>query len=199
MTNEGVPVESMLTRLDWDHSKLERVVAFTQRVAEWNGNRRGQHEIECISDDLDHIYTHGVMKRASDRHNYGTCFYRGKYAFIHINPDAGSTHHRRVDTLAHELAHAVTQGAHGFTWRRMYAMLHRPTRSLFWPIAEGCDPWVDTYDTVRRAISRYGTGYRARHNNDWDGDYDIGTKWVEETDRHLKAAQRCWVQLGDTL
>lgn len=217
MTNRPFHTRVEVSSLGWDEALVRRAVDLTYDVVGWNGNRRGVRDtVACVTDDLDVVYTYAVKRDRNDRTNYGTCFYTSWWdatrvpshvtaAIIHVSPTRQNVSNA-VTTLSHELAHAVTQGAHGYTWRRMFTLL----TPLVWKVFDHpCGPasgrlWLDLRDTVQSTVTRYASrthGGYVGGGSDWydDGDAEFLSrmdKLEREIDKHVRASRRCFDRFG---
>lgn len=153
-------------------------------VARWNRNRTWTRTLACVTDDRDVAYEHLSARHRADADRdpstwlaYGTAWGNAHGWVIWIKPDDAT---RYVDTLAHELAHVATRGAHGFTWRRMHVM----TGGLIVRIAVPGWYHAPTDIIARRVVSQY----RGRR---------VASSAVDEIFGHVRAAERCRVKFAD--
>jgi hypothetical protein len=211
----GGPVTRVeLGQIGWTDVDINRALEVAYRVVRLNGNRRGVRDrVVCVTDSLDVVHTYSVRKHKNDTTNLGCCYYTTWWdpeacvsvtaAIIYVNPvrDHGDGH---VFTLTHEVAHALTQGSHGYTWRRMYALLlplfcdifdHSYVRS-----ASG-RMWVDLEASVHSVVSRYGVRYESSYarGNEYGNFISRREKIDDEVSKHVAASQRVWKQIGETL
>jgi hypothetical protein len=193
-----------LTLIGWSDAEINRAVETAYNVARLNGNRRGVRDrITCVTDSLDVVHTYDVKRHKNDATNLGCCYYTKWWepetrsmvtaAIIYVNPkrDHGDG---QLFTFTHEVAHALTQGAHGYTWRRMYTLL----LPLFWRIFDHPSGpasgrmWLDLEQSCHNTVARYGVRYahgyvRAGVDEDWLSRFD---KIDREVRQHVAAARR---------
>jgi len=169
-------MEIQFHTLTLDHELLARAVEFTRQVALLNRNRDrlgDQHvPVSFITDSLNDVY----MFRPNITHEpagyadkfVGTCWQGDRYhgaTVIWINPfNAWGTirpHKHLVETLSHELAHAFTRGKHGFTFRRMYALISPHVYAAF----EVEHEWYYIFDIIERYTHKGSSGI--------DQEYDL--------------------------
>lgn len=177
---------------------MERAVQLTHNVAEWNKNRTFNRRITCITDDADVIKKH--VSQPTEAHlnkneklltsSYGiTWMTRGNTAAVWFKPGDGMFN--AVETIAHELAHVVTAGSHGYTWRRMVSLLTplivtmmHPTRFID-RVAD--DEFI--LNIIRHNVRIYRKqSVHAEHFISLD---DEVRKMKKEADVHFKATKRC--------
>ena len=164
-------MEIQFHTLTLDHELVARAAEFTRQVALLNRNRDrlgDQHvPVSLVTDRLDDVYE---FRPNVDREPpgygdkfVGTCWQGDKYqglTAIWLNPFTPKMslrpHHHVVETLSHELAHAFTRGRHGFTFRRMYALISPHVYEAF-----GADfDWWFIHDIISRysykgSVGRY--------------------------------------------
>lgn len=176
----------------YDANKVTQFTEVARNIAAWNRNRRGVRHIAAITNNLEQARELGAGVKPRHAENWGMCYYRRSWAVtearyleeavIWINPTIrakGET----TKTIAHEVAHALTQGAHGYTWRRMNALLLPFAETLL-------DGFITSalYDDIRRTVGRYGVRYE--HTSEtW---YDANDKKDEEASKHYEAQNRTW-------
>jgi hypothetical protein len=200
----------VINRYAWTEAQVTGFIDLTYRVAAHNRNRRDVcQRVDCVTDDLDVAYEYPVKKTKTDATNYGTCFYvieersaTGKstrYAVIHLMSGRGEGN--ALTTLTHEVAHALTQGSHGYTWRRMFALL----LPLAWKTfdhpagpASG-EMWLNVRDMMFNAVERYAVRYAGGYvGSSYDAEYATRVdKIIAETDKHIAAAQRYFKIFGE--
>lgn len=197
-------MEIQLAVVGLDHELLARAAEFTRQVALLNRNTNSlgdQHlPVGLITDDLENIYAFRKVKREALDYPVkfvGTCWTGNRHlgaTMIWINPFTawGSlrSHSMIVETLSHELAHAFTRGQHGFTFRRMYALISPHVYAAF-----GVEyKWYLVHDMV----ARYGRQYDShRPNADIYTDAWVtpNERWNEEYDQHKRASLRMMSRL----
>lgn len=191
--------------LTLDHDLLTRAAEFSRQVALLNRNRNylgEQHRpVALITDSLDDIYTSrpDITVESDDyiRRFVGTCWTGTKThgPVIWLNPFTawGSlrSHSELVETVSHEFAHAFTRGKHGFTFRRMYALISPHIYAAF----DVDHKWVNVLDIVEkygRAVETYRTGVAASAEARW---VDPHYRWAEEYGMHKQASLRMMTRL----
>lgn len=197
-----------LTQYAWTEAQVIEFIDVAFRVAAHNRNRRGVcQRVACVTDDINVAYEYPVKKSKTDSTNYGTCFYCShwnpaagelvRYAVIHLMKNRGDA---AVTTLTHEVAHALTQGAHGYTWRRMFALLLPLAWKIFeYPLDSSDHMWMRIRNAVFNAVKRYGV----RYEDGWSSsDYDAAyvsrvDKLNAETEKHVNAARRYFKIFGE--
>jgi hypothetical protein len=199
------------TRPPWTDDQTYTFLDVAHRVLERNRNRRGVSIIKCITDDLDTVYEYPVKKGKTDTTNLGTCFYFTYWkpetreyvrsAVIHLDTQRTGV----ATTFAHEVAHSMTTGTHGYTWRRMFALL----LPLAWKhLRPGVDAvssgrlWADVTYQLCTDVRRYGRRYESGWVNDSSGDegeeYLHRSEKIErEVESHLAASKRFFKIFGE--
>ena len=116
----------------------------------------------------------------------GTCWvpYDRQAALIWISPtNHGTDREGLVDTFIHELTHAYTRTSHGWTWRRMFALLQPHLTVLFevetrdWKIGQTIKRYQRKHATERITAGYYET-------------YDRWDRKDEEKAKHALAVAR---------
>lgn len=188
---------------------IDRFIKIAYDVAAWNGNRKDVSEhIAAVSNDYSMLVNSYALKPLSTRQLksfYGCCFYSHywepntratvKYAIIYIRP--GRPRLETIETLAHEVAHAISAGAHGYTWRRMYAMLLQIAAMIF-----NVQDQMRVADSIFMTVKRYAV----RTHGSWtDNSYadevfiDRMMKIETEVNKHIAASKRCARAFGSQL
>lgn len=197
------------TELTWPTERVTGFIDLAYRVAAKNRNKRGvADEITCVTDDLDVVYGYPVKHGKTDSTNLGTTFYftywhpetrtHRKAAVIHLDPKRTWV----VTTFAHEVAHALTAGTHGYTWRRMNALLLPLAWKTFRPeLVVSGHLWVDVHCQVTTDVQRYGrryeSGWVAAGNVDASEEYLHRVEKIErEVAAHVAAAKRYFKMFG---
>lgn len=203
-----------LTQLDWRPERVQALIDVAFDVARWNGNKRGvRDEVYALTDSLDVVRSYPVKSHKNDETNWGCCYYFSYWdgvehrtvgsSVIYVNPNAPE----KIETLAHEIAHALTAGVHGFTWRKMYAMLLPLTYDaveLSLPGYVGDDPWrhaipYRVFNAVRRYGVRYESGVVGQSNASY-GTYAFRAEKIDtEVRRHMRSARRCYDVFAERL
>lgn len=164
----------------------------TYRIVEDNGNRRGVHKIDVVTHDLDHARQHSARVRDIDGVKnigmwYPISYYkngqrvRGSVVWLKRDRDFNEM----ITTLAHEFAHGSSQGSHGYTWRRMNALILPFASKLF-------GAGINTEEAVWKTVDRYATRYA---HTSWDF-YESHSKKEAETHKHMKASNACWAKFS---
>lgn len=182
-----------LHELDLDTELITRAAEFTRRVALLNRNRdrlgREHVPVGLVTDRLDDVYAFrsNVKREKPDyaRRFVGTCWQGStsvsEPTVIWLN-HLDVTMPRRsldvVETFVHELAHAFTRGKHGWTFRRMYALV---APHIFTAFGEVYD-----FDRVRTLVIRYG---RQGDTYRPSADYAYG-EWVSSWDRRDEECEK---------
>ena len=195
-----------LNSLTWHEDDVHELISYARRIVEANGNRRGVCKISCVTDSQDVVKTYGVKLHRDDASLLGCCYYHSYWdgntrttvraAVIRVAPHAPHTDARdHVRTLAHEIAHALTTGSHGYTWRRMYALILPFAGKIF-------DFEYDMWDEILKTINRYGVRYESswvgsQAESDEDGAWLSRMKKIEiETAKHITASLKMFKKLG---
>lgn len=196
-----------LARIGWDETHIREAIALAQRVAKWNGNRKGVAEvIDVVTDSLDVVYQYPIKRHPQDHANLGCTYYHScwhpetrtmkRHAVIYVAPDKHASDFDRVRTFVHEVAHTLTQGSHGFTFRRMYSMLMAVLPRIFSFDA------VDIHREALNVVQRYGVRYQSTYslgtyaNADEDQWLSRMDKIDAEAEKHFKAALRAISEFG---
>lgn len=190
------------TRVEFRQVSLEpdlvrRAAAFAAAVALLNRNRNYCGQIHApvtlVTDDLTLVTAARTVDLFANQSSLlGTCWagsekHGGTLIWLnHVHPVMNVTRGTRglVETLVHELAHAYTQGKHGWTFRRMYALLQPHICELF-----------DVYrraDDVREVIYKYQREHLTERDTESDG-YRLINRYDradEEFTRHMVACRR---------
>jgi len=154
-----------------NHGFIAHAAELTRQIALLNRNhdRFGDQHVPVglITDDLHEVYSfRSTITPQANPTDYadrfvGTCWTGDRYhgtTAIWLNPYTafGARRSRRllVETFSHELAHAFTRGGHGFTFRRMYALVSPHVYATFGERHE----WDDVSDIVHRYSIKNRTG-----------------------------------------
>jgi hypothetical protein len=192
-------VEIQLHTLTLDHELLARAAEFARQVARLNRNtnRLGDPHVPVglITDDLEDVYAFRKVDREPPNYPVkfvGTCWTGDRHlgaTMIWINPFAAGgsprTHSMLVETLSHELAHAFTRGKHGFTFRRMYALLSPHVYEAFGVTHH----WYHVYDMITRYGRSHDT-YRVNAESLADAWVTRDQRYDEEHAKHKAASLR---------
>lgn len=203
-----------LTQLDWRPERVQALIDVAFDVAQWNGNKRSvRDEVYALTDSLDVVRSYPVKSHKNDETNWGCCYYFSYWdgaghrtvhsSVIYVKPDAPE----RTETLAHEIAHALTAGVHGFTWRKMYAMLLPLAYDAVDPPLPGVvgdDPWRHAIPyRVHYVVRRYGIRYESGYVQGSDAfavDYRLRAEKIDaEVARHMRSARRCYDVFAERL
>lgn len=190
-------IDIHLESLDLDADLIQRSVIFASHVARLNRNRRrfpsSEIQVALVTDQLDEIHRlrPHVMFKKRQNEMLGTCWapYEGQRALIWISPtNHGADRERLVDTFVHELAHAYAGTVHGWTWRRIYALINPHLAVLF-----GESP---RSFRVHSAVKRY----QRRHETERivGNSYEMYSRWDrldEEKEAHRVAFERMTARL----
>lgn len=185
-----------------DAHRVRTFIAISERVVAANGNVRGVRPVNVVTHSLETAKFHGVKVREKDGENLGMWYpapphqsttgdtVRG--AVIWLRDNRG--YDELVDTLTHEVAHGCSQGAHGFTWRRMYTLLTPFAMNIFHDLtpANADDFQMIVEGRAQRVISRYATRYV--HTSVWDTTSAYEKKEAEAR-KHTRAAWKMWNNL----
>lgn len=195
------------TFIDFEHitelrtDLVQRAAAFTAAVALLNRNRNHLGEVHApvvlVTDQLDRVKETRLSctfyKNQSEL--LGTCwngssYHGGTLIWLnhvnHISPTVQMVRTRPglVETLTHELAHAHTRGKHGWTFRRMYALVAPHIFPLFG------EQW--TADHLVNLIRRYQSDNLSERGVS-SAAYEVFScfeRRYEEVEKHLIAAKR---------
>lgn len=187
--------------LTLDHELLTRAAEFSRQIALLNRNtdRLGDPHLPVglVTDDLEDVYAFRAFPVKREPPDYpvrfvGTCWTGDRHlgpTMIWLNPfTACGTPRLRshlVETLAHELAHAFTRGKHGFTFRRMYALISPHIYAAF-----GVEHrWYHVHDMVTR-YARSHTTYRTNAESLADAWVTHDERCDKEHDKHKAASLR---------
>jgi hypothetical protein len=201
-----------LDKLTWSESQVQRFIDIAYQVAKRNRNRRDVCDrIVCVTDSLETVYSYNVKKSRTDATNIGCCY------FIHWwDPEQRrhvtgavlyvTSYHNSVNTLAHEMAHALTQGSHGYTWRRMFSLL-LPIAWRVFGVSDDVNPlmWYNVNSVIFNNVTRYGVRYAGSYvsvgsladEGDDEAYRSRFEKILVESDRHFKASQRMFARFSD--
>lgn len=185
---------------------VQRAAVFATRVAVLNRNRNYLGEphqpVTLVTDSFTEIITErpDLGDQSDPRDKFiGMCWsgsVRWGPTVIWLNHETPHLHTPRsfeqcVETLIHELAHASTARHHGWTFRRMYALLAPHVFELFGSVnapelrvAKRVDDLIHRYQ--RRHITQRATGSYAQFTDYFDR-WDRGT---DERSRHMAASER---------
>ena len=179
MGSHSTQPEIIFARLPYRSDDISTLVGLSQDVARWNGNTTWQRPLRLITDDLDLAITESRDPIRADQ--YLGMNWPGS-GVIWINGERRSRE-STTRTLAHEMAHQLTRGAHGYTWRRMYVML----APLWWRVL--CRPWflsdLNVSAEAQRTVVRYRRATGLLHG-------EFRDRVSSETVKHAQAAQRAW-------
>lgn len=178
-----------------EEDQVRETIRVARKVARWNRNRTWDNRITCVTDDRNEVAKHmnvspPVVDRAVER-AVGSTFRCDEGHVIWVSPGHTSWS-EAVVTLNHEVAHALTVGAHGWTWRRMHLMLLPLTYGVFdvkipddfawWSLAMARDIVVQY-----RREPHYRINGRA---------YGLTPQARVEITKHVAAMERCGVKFG---
>lgn len=192
------------TRVVFDHiteldpELVRRSAAFAAGVALLNRNRNFLGEVHqpvtLVTDRLDLITeTRASCTFFENQATFlGTCW-SGSYSqggsliWLNHRHDNDVIRGRAglVNTLVHELAHAYTRGKHGWTFRRMFALLQPRLYELF-------DVYYKT-EHLRDLIARYQSNHITERSGGDAYAYTFVDKWDrrdEEFAAHMAASAR---------
>lgn len=198
-------MDIQLHTLTLDHDLLTRAAEFTRQVALLNRNHNNFGEphrpIALVTDSLADIYAFrpDITVEPDDypRRFVGTCWTGAKTQgpVIWLNPFTGwgslRSHSKLVETVSHELAHAFTRGKHGFTFRRMYALISPHIYAAF----DVDHQWEYVLDIVERYGRNHGT---IRSNAGVSAEacwVHPRYRWNEEYAMHKQASLRMMTRL----
>jgi hypothetical protein len=205
MTNYASRPDVVFTSITTlDPELVERAAYLAQFIALKNGNKTGPNlALRLITDDIKTVESRVPVNTSGHEHYLGLTWRRSNQgSFIWITPKYGeniqtpANYRDTVETLIHELAHAMTKTGHGWTWRRMYALLLTFISPMF--VAE-----ESAFD-VRRYVHHTIQKYQRRGETTRTRDGDWNTTWAyerrdEELEKHLAAVKRMRKRLGTEL
>lgn len=187
-----MPLEVDLPDFTVEQVTALKVIADTVRT--WNGNVKGVHDVRLVTHDIDRAHALGVYPAHTAKHmsSWGVHFPLPTYwdpitrthvrrSVIWISPRHVG-HTERARTLIHEFAHANSATSHGFSWRRMYALL-LPLGSALLDV----DLTSNLRDQIHGNVLRYAKRY-SQTSWTWR---EIDEKINAETDKHHAASHRC--------
>lgn len=208
-----------LAQLTLPVDRVSASIASAVMVRNLNGNRNDAHKtIQLITDDVDVMCKHTTIS-GTDLADFDEClgltFHRPRGYFIWLSPlqrfsngntstppyDLALTNHRArvVETLVHELAHAMVGGrrGHGWTFRRMYVLLIEFVGNRVFAdwVGRTYDPHKHAYNVISR-YQRTGEYHRPGADDYRDAWSWSGQRRDEEVDKHMKALGRMIKRVG---
>lgn len=209
-----------LRTLEIPHELVMTAVAHAAVVRQLNRNKTGNGIISLITDDATTVKKHVTLDQRDDRFIdtcLGLTWHRPQGAYVWLSTmrrfgDGGTQAERPYDlanagdrkrviqTLVHELAHAMVgyRHAHGWTFRRMYALLLEFVGNRCFGEWIGEHFIVDS--EVRNAViiyQRTGEYYRPNADAYEDAWSSSGQRRREEVAKHVAAVDRMARRFAD--
>ncbi len=180
--------EVRLKTLDLDSVVIVRAINLAKIIADMNGCKEAAgRPIVLVTDDFDEVLRFSPTARPDRTATaWGISFITNDRVVIWLNPilNLARDKHELVRTFIHEVAHGVThiKAVHGWTWRRMFAILLAVLGPLF-------NERYGVHGEISHTIQRYQRTHVTDRYTKYDYVNANDRRWEEE-DKHQAAVDR---------